>query len=67
MAYLGAGFGLGFLAAAFAFANGAGLAMVALAYIGGGSAVLVAGLVSAMIFEYVPGEADEAVELLSQR
>ena len=51
MGYVVVGFGLGVAAAIAAFLVGAGFAMIALAYVGGGCAVLLAALVSAMMFD----------------
>lgn len=67
MAFVGMGFGLGVVAAFVAFLSGAGAAVVVLAYIGTGMAVLLAALVSAMMFEDVSGKVEEDPMLVPHR
>jgi len=65
MAYVSIGFGLGVLAAVAAFFSGAGVAMISLAYIGTGCAVLLSALVSEMMFDETPDKIEEDPLLLS--
>lgn len=67
MAFVGMGFGLGVVAALVAFLSGAGAAVVVLAYIGTGMAVLLAALVSAMMFEDASGKVEEDPALVAHR
>ncbi|WP_299755843.1 hypothetical protein [uncultured Boseongicola sp.] len=67
MGYVVVGFGLGVAAAIAAFFGGAGFAMIALAYVGGGSAVLLAALVSAMMFDEGQSTVEQDPMLLPHR
>ena len=67
MAFVGMGFGLGVMAAVVAFLSGASVAVIVLAYIGTGMAVLLAALAAAIMFEDVPGKIEEDPMLVPHR
>ena len=67
MAFVGMGFGLGVVAAFVAFLSGAGVAVITLTYIGTGTAVLLAAVVSAMMFEGGSGKIEEDPMLVPHR
>lgn len=67
MAFFGMGFGLGVVAAFVAFLSGASVAVIVLAYVGTGMAVLLAALASAMMFEDGSRKVEEDPMLVAHR